>query len=363
VTGAGDAAGRALAGLIRASLDGIARLEAAARGIDPETIFDLIAGFEGADAEVAAALAVSRATDWPERLGPVRACVEASAEAAAAGLAALARAGEAPDPLRAAGRAFRAAPRASEAIYPLAPFVTLVSDAFLTPAARADEALRARIAATPPGREGTGTMHLGGPPGTRGGAAVYVPEYLAGDEPAPLVVALHGGSGNGRDFLWTWLKDARSRGCILIAPTATGDTWALGEPAIDATHIAAAVEAIAARRPVDPARRLLTGMSDGGTFTYTFGLGAGSGFTHLAPVAAAFNRFVMGFADATRVAGLPIRIVHGAQDWMFPVETAEAASRALAAAGARVVYEPIDDLAHAYPREANARILDWFLAD
>lgn len=363
MTAAGDPAGRALAGLIRASLDGIARLEAAARRIDPETIFDLIAGFEGADAEVQDALALSRATDWPDRLAPVRACVEASAEAVAQGLAALARAGETPDPLRAAGRAFRAAPRASEAIYPLAPFVTVVSDAFLTPAARTDEAFRARLAATPPGREGTGTMHLGGPPGTRGGAAVYIPEYLAEDEPAPLVVALHGGSGNGRDFLWTWLRDARSRGCILIAPTAAGDTWALGEPAIDGAHIAAVIEAIAQRRAIHPTRRLLTGMSDGGTFTYTFGLGAGCGFTHLAPVAAAFNRFIMGFADAGRVAGLPIRIVHGAQDWMFPVETAEAASRALAAAGARVVYEPIEDLAHAYPREANARILDWFLAD
>ena len=47
---------------------------------------------------------------------------------------------------------------------------------------------------------------------------------------------------------------------------------------------------------------------------------------------------------------------------MFPVETAEAAARALAAARARVDFEPIKDLAHAYPREANARILDWFLA-
>ena len=33
----------------------------------------------------------------------------------------------------------------------------------------------------------------------------------------------------------------------------------------------------------------------------------------------------------------------------------------LAAAGARVRHEEIADLAHAYPREANAAILDWFL--
>jgi phospholipase/carboxylesterase len=35
----------------------------------------------------------------------------------------------------------------------------------------------------------------------------------------------------------------------------------------------------------------------------------------------------------------------------------------LAAAGARVVYRELDDLSHTYPREENARILDWLEAD
>lgn len=363
MSGAGDPAGAALAGLVPATLAAIARLEEAARRLDPETIFDLIAGFEGAAGEVSAALDASRAAAWPDGLAPVRACAETAAEAAAQGLEALAAADEAPDPLRAAYRGVRAAARASEAIYPLAAFLPAVSDAFLTPPARADGALRARIAATPPGRDGTGTMHLGSPPGARGGASVYIPEYLAADDPAPLIVALHGGSGNGRDFLWTWVREARSRGCILVAPTASGSTWALGEPATDGARIEAIVAAIAARRAIDPTRRLLAGMSDGGTFAYTYGLGAGCPFTHLAPVAAAFNRFVMGYADAARLAGLPVRILHGARDWMFPVESAEAAAEALSAAGAAASLLRIEDLAHTYPREANAGILDWFLGD
>src|SRR5690606_9740391 len=41
----------------------------------------------------------------------------------------------------------------------------------------------------------------------RGGFSLYVPEWLAGDAPRPLVVALHGGSGHGRDFLWTWVRE------------------------------------------------------------------------------------------------------------------------------------------------------------
>jgi phospholipase/carboxylesterase len=39
-----------------------------------------------------------------------------------------------------------------------------------------------------------------------------------------LVVALHGGSGHGRGFLWSWLRDARSFGAILIAPTSSGNS-------------------------------------------------------------------------------------------------------------------------------------------
>ena len=105
----------------------------------------------------------------------------------------------------------------------------------------------------------------------------------------------------------------------------------------------------------------MTGMSDGGTFTYVLGLRGDCRFSHLAPIAAAFHPMLMNFADADRVRGLPIQIVHGAQDWMFPPELARNAGRVLAEAGAQVVYREIADLSHTYPRDENAHILDWFL--
>jgi len=51
--------------------------------------------------------------------------------------------------------------------------------------------------------------------------------------------------------------------------------------------------------------------------------------------------------------------VHGARDWMFPVELARQARATLTAAGADVAYREIDDLSHAYPREINAELLAW----
>jgi phospholipase/carboxylesterase len=172
-------------------------------------------------------------------------------------------------------------------------------------------------------------------------------------------MALHGGSGNGRGFLWSWLRDARSRGAILVAPTAIGSTWALMGDDDDTPNLARILDRVRSRWNVDPDRLLLTGMSDGGTFCYVAGLERGSPFTHLAPVAAAFHPLMAETADAERLRGLPVHLVHGRLDWMFPVQMARQTRAALSAAGAEVTYREIDDLSHCYPREINAAILDW----
>ena len=134
------------------------------------------------------------------------------------------------------------------------------------------------------------------------------------------------------------------------------------EPAIDVANLTGILDGVRARWNVDTSRMLLTGMSDGGTFSYVLGLGGKGRFTHLAPIAAAFHPMMMTFASADRVRGLPIHIVHGARDWMFPPGMAREAERVLAEAGAAVVYREIADLSHTYPRDENAAILDWFLA-
>src|SRR5258706_12622872 len=131
-------------------------------------------------------------------------------------------------------------------------------------------------------------------------------------------MALHGGSGTGHQFLWSWLRDARSRGTILVAPTSVGSTWALTGDDVDTPNIGRILDSIRSEWAVDAARLLLTGMSDGGTFTYVSGLETGSPFTHLAPVSAAFHPLLAEMIEPARVRGLPIHIVHGALDWMFP---------------------------------------------
>ena len=133
----------------------------------------------------------------------------------------------------------------------------------------------------------------------------------------------------------------------------------MGEDA-DTANLARILDSVRSRFNVDPQRLLLTGMSDGGTFSYVTGLERSSPFTHLAPVAATFHPLMAEIADADRLRGLPIHIVHGALDWMFPVRTARQTRDLLTAAGADVTYREVDNLSHCYPREINAAILQWF---
>jgi phospholipase/carboxylesterase len=291
----------------------------------------------------------------------LRAPLVTASDAALAAFAGLRAVQQGEGDLIAVFRALRHAPRAQEALYALAAKLPPVSAFFVDPALREDTGLLARLAE--PAGENTGIFHDHNEPGSRGGFSLYVPEYYTPDRTWPLVMALHGGSGNGRGFLWSWLRDARSFGAILVAPTATGQTWALMGEDTDTPNLARILDLVRSRYNVDPAKLLLTGMSDGGTFCYVSGLESASPFTHLAPVASTFHPLMAELADAERLRGLPVYLVHGRLDWMFPVQVARQTRELLSAAGADVTYREIDDLSHCYPRELNRPILSWLRGD
>lgn len=301
-------------------------------------------------------------TRWPEEFSSIRAPLEAASDAALAAFGGLREVARGQGDLGSVFRALRYSPRAQEALYPLAAKLPPVSEFFTEPSLREDAALAERLAQ--PANAGTGIMHVDNEPGSRGGYSIYVPEYYTPDRRWPLVMALHGGSGNGRAFLWSWLREARSLGVILIAPTATGPlpektTWALMGEDADSPNLWRILQQVRTRWNIDPGRTLMTGMSDGGTFCYVSGLDAASPFSHLAPVSATFHPLMAEMADAQRLQHLPIHIVHGKLDWMFPVQVARQTHQALSAAGANVTYRELDDLSHTYPREMNVAMLAW----
>jgi len=327
-------------------LDTLDALEFISRHLHPPRLAELAATLGDRDVALRAVMADAA---WPPQ---VRDQIERATEATLRACDGL----RAADGMRQAYRALREVSRALEALYPLTGALPTLSRFFLAPGVDSEPV-------SPAARVGvaTGVRHVANDTGQRGGFSLYVPEDYNPARGHPLVMALHGGSGHGRLFLWSWLREVRGRGVILVAPTAIGATWSLMEPEVDSANLVRILEAIAGQWHVDRTRLLLSGMSDGGTFTLLSGLDAGSPFTHLAPAAASFHPLLLAMADPRRLTGLPVYLVHGALDWMFPVSTARTAQRALTAAGAQVTYREIADLSHVWPREEGARIIDWFL--
>lgn len=332
------------------------------RHLHPPALMELVPGIRQFREPVALGLERFRAVDWPEHLSQFASQAQRAGSEALKACEGLENCLTQSNPAMGAYRAMSFNTRAVEALYPLSSMLPPVSRFYLSDDYRGDTALQAKLAAADAGAEKVGVMHAANEPTERGGFSLYVPEYYDDSEPMPLVVALHGGSGHGRSFLWSWLKDARSRGVIVASPSSREGTWSLMGPDVDSGTLDAIVARVSEQWQVDEKRILLTGMSDGGTFSYLSGLRADSPFTHLAPIAASFHPMLLEVAQAERLKNLPVYLTHGALDWMFDIEVARMAQASLVRAGVDLTYREIEDLSHTYPREENDRILDWLLS-
>ena len=344
--------------LIPPLLTAVDALRAAGRHMHPPMLPELVEAIRPQHGGLVEGFELFKTVTWPEHLETFVDCVTRSVGYALRAFAQFEQALEAPQPAFVAYRAMGLTTKAIEALYPVAAMLPPVSRFYLEPQSRDDAELLERLAAVTADKDHVGLMHANNSSDERGGFSVYVPEYYAG-EAVPLVFALHGGSGHGRQFIWSWLRAARSLNCIVIDPTSLDNTWSLMDPGADAQRLHGLVDYAKAHWNIDNERILLSGMSDGGTFSYVAGLQDQVPFTHLAPCSASFHPMLIEAASPQRLQGLPIYLIHGALDWMFPVDVARTAQQALQAAGAAVVYAEVEDLSHTYPEEYSAKVLDW----
>ena len=355
----------AIAGLLPAVLETLDRLLWVQRHLHPPFAEQLATALTPATEALVEPLRTMEAVTWPEGLrfiGDRLLDVARQTQGLATSFVETARSSA---DLVDLFRVVRRISRVQEALYPLTPIFEGVSRWFLDPERRGDDALVARLQAAALQEEEprTGVLHADNERDARGGFSLYVPETGAGDRARPLIVALHGGHGHGRDFLWTWLREARAHDALLLAPTSQARTWSImGREDIDGERLRQMVEFVATRYPVDLGRVLLTGMSDGGTYALLCGLGEGTPFTHLAPACGALHPMLLVSGGIRRAKDRPIYLIHGALDWMFPIATARLSRDVLIEAGARLLYREIADLSHTYPREENPRILEWLAA-
>jgi enterochelin esterase-like enzyme len=192
--------------------------------------------------------------------------------------------------------------------------------------------------------------------------SLYVPENYTPRQSWPLIVCLHGGYGQGNEYIWTWLRPAKSNGYLLLSPKSIGPTWSVLQPPLDTRSIQAMMAEVCENYNVDRQRVYLSGLSDGGTFSYIFGLASAELFAGIAPIAGDFHPMMDPLLRQKKGIDTPLLVVHGVHDKIFPVETACQACQLFERIGYKVTYRELPDWGHAYPYRINEQIvLPWFV--
>ena len=105
---------------------------------------------------------------------------------------------------------------------------------------------------------------------------------------------------------------------------------------------------------------LITGMSDGATFSMLAGLRKSTPFTHIAPFSGMMPASLARMSDDTLATDRPVFLVHGTEDRIFPVETAFLTKSELETLKFEVVLKTKNGLGHTYARNEHDSLLNWF---
>ena len=205
----------------------------------------------------------------------------------------------------------------------------------------------------------TGVLHR---PQTQAHAAysLYVPENYDPSRSWPVVIALHGSHGRGDEYLLTWLRAAKSHGYVVLAPKSLGRTWSVPQPGQDMRSIGTMLKTVSDEYTIDQERIFVSGLSDGGTFAYALGLHCPQVFAGIAPIAGVLPRWYV--LELEQAKTLPFHIIHGAEDFIFPVASARTTYASLQEHEfTNLTYTELPDWGHAYTYSINeSLVMPWF---
>lgn len=158
----------------------------------------------------------------------------------------------------------------------------------------------------------SGPLGLGG--GDRDGV-VQMPSTVP-TGPLPMLLLLHGATQTGARLLTRLATFADQAGVVVVAPDSRGGTWDAirDEFGDDVMYLNRVLEHVFARLPVDPARTVVGGFSDGASYALSLGLANGDLF----PRVVAFSP---GFVIDAPPHGRPrIFMSHGTADQILPID-------------------------------------------
>jgi phospholipase/carboxylesterase len=188
-------------------------------------------------------------------------------------------------------------------------------------------------------------------------AVLVVPEGLDLDQPVSLLVLFHGAGGEANKVLPFFVRWARARRFLLLAPQSMFPTWdiVIGGHGPDLERLDTALQQVASHFRLDPAHLAFAGFSDGGSYALSVGLSNGDVVSHVIALSAGFmNTF-------TRHGAPRVFIAHGRSDTQLPFETsARPHALKLLEDGADLTLLPFDG-EHVIVPEVVARAIGFFL--
>jgi len=206
---------------------------------------------------------------------------------------------------------------------------------------------------------------------------LYAAHVPSGDGPFPAILALHGWGANAHDLLGLapLLHGGRA---LVLCPQGTvavpfgGGQYGYGwyqlrpgmPPDVEAfRHVAAQlrefVDMALARYPIDPAKVVVAGFSQGGMMAYELALRQPSRFAGLAALSSWFPPpLAETLPKLPEHEGFPVVILHGTRDDRIEVERARESREALRPYGVALTYREFD-MGHEIRQDALRVLLQW----
>jgi predicted peptidase len=184
----------------------------------------------------------------------------------------------------------------------------------------------------------------------------------------PLLLFLHGMGERGTDLALVRkhgppriVEDRPDFPFIVVSPQCEPGDWWRNEP------LAALLDEVVERHPVDASRICLTGLSMGGFATWNLLLEFPARFAAAAPICGGGNPYLPYSYEATRLQALktlPIRVFHGARDPVVPLAESERMVLSLRKFGCPVDFTVYPEAEHDSWTATydHPGLYDWFLS-
>ncbi|MFA7172933.1 MAG: 5'-nucleotidase C-terminal domain-containing protein [Kiritimatiellia bacterium] len=202
--------------------------------------------------------------------------------------------------------------------------------------------------------------------GTQQPYRLYLPSAYDGNQPTPLLVAMHGTGGDQNKYFddaayhnGVYKQEAEKRGLAILCPFGNDS---LNRPTewrgVGEIHVLAAIEEVQRRFCIDPERIVLTGQSMGGTGTTYLCCRYPDVFAAGIPLASTYGHVSL----VANLRHVPMLYVHGAKDWPAYAKTGPIPlTKEMERLGYDGTLRMIPEVSHNTMAVSTERVVEWAL--